>query len=41
METATANAISVNIPVQSDFSDITKESIDECVDIVKFNALNS
>lgn len=41
METATPNAISVNIPVQSDFSDITKESIDECVDIVKLNALNS
>ena len=35
------HVISVNIPTKSDFNDVAQESINDCVTIVKHNALNS
>ena len=36
-----SHAISVNIPTKSDFNDISQESIDNCISIMKINAINS
>ena len=35
------HVISVNIPTKSDFNDVAQESINDCVTIIKYNALNS
>ena len=36
-----SHAISVNIPTKYDFNDISQESIDNCISIMKINAINS